>query len=162
MSLTIWWVGWETPIAVFAAVELTLEEACCDFLVRWSEAAPRLAPPRCAIPVLEEHFHRTTSGKIQRGAVKKEYEAGKYALAAEARLPFLSVKGPELLNKYIGASEAAVRSLFQRASSCQPLSRCQPRWTCAWPISTRAAPPATRDSTHGWPDFGGSRDFMYK
>ena len=40
--------------------------------------------PRCAIPVLEEHFHRTTSGKIQRGAFKKEYEAGKYALAAEA------------------------------------------------------------------------------
>ena len=34
------------------------------------------------------------------------------ALAAESRLPFVTVKGPELLNKYIGASEAAVRSLF--------------------------------------------------
>ena len=32
------------------------------------------------------------------------------ALAAESRLPFVTVKGPELLNKYIGASEAAVRS----------------------------------------------------
>ena len=31
------------------------------------------------------------------------------ALAAESRLPFVTVKGPELLNKYIGASEAAVR-----------------------------------------------------
>jgi peroxin-1 len=28
---------------------------------------------------------------------------------------FISVRGPELLNKYIGASEAAVRALFQRA-----------------------------------------------
>ena len=42
------------------------------------------------------------------------------ALAAEARLPFLTVKGPELLNKYIGASEAAVRDLFERAAACRP------------------------------------------
>ena len=35
------------------------------------------------------------------------------ALAAESRLPFVTVKGPELLNKHIGASEAAVRSLFE-------------------------------------------------
>ena len=42
------------------------------------------------------------------------------ALAAEAGLPFLTVKGPELLNKFIGASEAAVRDLFARAKSCQP------------------------------------------
>ena len=26
---------------------------------------------------------------------------------------FLSIKGPELLNKYIGASEAAVRDIFR-------------------------------------------------
>lgn len=42
------------------------------------------------------------------------------ALAAEAGLPFLTIKGPELLNKYIGASEAAVRDLFERAASCRP------------------------------------------
>ncbi len=33
---------------------------------------------------------------------------------------FISVKGPELLNKYIGASEAAVRDLFERASKAAP------------------------------------------
>jgi SpoVK/Ycf46/Vps4 family AAA+-type ATPase len=32
------------------------------------------------------------------------------ALAARLRSNFISVKGPELLNKYIGASEQAVRS----------------------------------------------------
>lgn len=32
---------------------------------------------------------------------------------------FISVRGPELLNKYIGASEAAVRALFQRARDAQ-------------------------------------------
>ncbi len=42
------------------------------------------------------------------------------ALASESALPFLSVKGPELLNKYIGASEAAVRDLFARATASRP------------------------------------------
>jgi SpoVK/Ycf46/Vps4 family AAA+-type ATPase len=40
------------------------------------------------------------------------------AQAVGARL--LSVKGPELLNKYIGASEAAVRDLFSRAAAAAP------------------------------------------
>jgi peroxin-1 len=29
----------------------------------------------------------------------------------------VSVKGPELLNKYIGASEQAVRDIFEKAGS---------------------------------------------
>lgn len=33
---------------------------------------------------------------------------------------FITVKGPELLNKYIGASEAGVRDVFKRAASCAP------------------------------------------
>eukprot|EP00054_Salpingoeca_dolichothecata_P004470 m.30719 g.30719 ORF g.30719 m.30719 type:complete len:1052 (-) comp14624_c0_seq1:49-3204(-) len=42
------------------------------------------------------------------------------AVASECHLRFLSVKGPELLNKYIGASEQAVRDLFARARSATP------------------------------------------
>ena len=38
------------------------------------------------------------------------------AAVAAAGLRFVGVKGPEVLNKYIGASEAAVRDLFRRAS----------------------------------------------
>lgn len=34
------------------------------------------------------------------------------AVAKECNLNFISVKGPELLNKYIGASEQAVSFLF--------------------------------------------------
>ena len=34
------------------------------------------------------------------------------AVAKECGLNFISVKGPELLNKYIGASEQSVRPLF--------------------------------------------------
>ena len=33
---------------------------------------------------------------------------------------FISIKGPELLNKYVGESERAVRSLFARARAAAP------------------------------------------
>ena len=39
------------------------------------------------------------------------------AAVAAAGMRFVSVKGPEVLNKYIGASEAAVRDLFRWAPS---------------------------------------------
>lgn len=41
-------------------------------------------------------------------------------VANECNLNIISVKGPELLNKYIGASEAAVRELFHRAAAAAP------------------------------------------
>ncbi|KAL8905283.1 MAG: hypothetical protein Q9171_006720, partial [Xanthocarpia ochracea] len=42
------------------------------------------------------------------------------AIAGECGLNFISVKGPEILNKYIGASEKSVRDLFDRAESARP------------------------------------------
>ncbi|VDC01539.1 unnamed protein product [Peniophora sp. CBMAI 1063] len=42
------------------------------------------------------------------------------AVARECGLNFISVKGPELLNKYIGASEKSVRDIFERASAAKP------------------------------------------
>ncbi|ROT70911.1 hypothetical protein C7M84_010785 [Penaeus vannamei] len=42
------------------------------------------------------------------------------AVSAYCQLNFISVKGPELLSKYIGASEQAVRDAFERASSAKP------------------------------------------
>lgn len=42
------------------------------------------------------------------------------AVAKECGLNFISVKGPEILNKYIGASEKAVRDLFERAGAAKP------------------------------------------
>ena len=42
------------------------------------------------------------------------------AVAGECDLNFISVKGPEILNKYIGASEKSVRDLFERAESARP------------------------------------------
>jgi len=42
------------------------------------------------------------------------------AVANESKANFISIKGPELLNKYVGESERAVRQLFGRAKSSAP------------------------------------------
>jgi ribosome biogenesis ATPase len=42
------------------------------------------------------------------------------AVANESKANFISIKGPELLNKYVGESERAVRQLFTRAKSSAP------------------------------------------
>ena len=42
------------------------------------------------------------------------------AIANESRANFISVKGPELLDKYVGESERAVRTVFERARASAP------------------------------------------
>lgn len=42
------------------------------------------------------------------------------ALATEAGLNFLAVKGPELFNKYVGESERAIREIFRKARAAAP------------------------------------------
>lgn len=42
------------------------------------------------------------------------------AVVAESGANFISVKGPELLNKYVGESERAVRQVFERARVSSP------------------------------------------
>ena len=41
-------------------------------------------------------------------------------VAKECKMSFISVKGPELLNMYVGESEKNVREVFERARSCSP------------------------------------------
>ena len=42
------------------------------------------------------------------------------AVSNESKANFISIKGPELLNKYVGESEKAVRQLFKRAKARAP------------------------------------------
>jgi len=42
------------------------------------------------------------------------------AVASQARANFIAVNGPELLNKWVGASEQAVRELFAKARQASP------------------------------------------
>jgi len=41
-------------------------------------------------------------------------------IANECKMSFISVKGPELLNMYIGESEKNVRRVFERAAASKP------------------------------------------
>lgn len=42
------------------------------------------------------------------------------AVASEAKLNFLAVKGPELFSKWVGESEKAVKALFAKARANKP------------------------------------------
>ncbi|CAD7965884.1 unnamed protein product, partial [Amoebophrya sp. A25] len=42
------------------------------------------------------------------------------AVATESQMNFISVKGPELFNKYVGESERQVREIFRKARQTQP------------------------------------------
>ncbi|KAI9110626.1 hypothetical protein K1719_018492 [Acacia pycnantha] len=42
------------------------------------------------------------------------------AVANEAGANFIHIQGPELLNKYVGESELAIRTMFSRARTCSP------------------------------------------
>ena len=42
------------------------------------------------------------------------------AVVNESHCNFLSVKGPELLDKYVGESERAIRTVFSRAQASSP------------------------------------------
>lgn len=42
------------------------------------------------------------------------------ALASESHMNFISIKGPELMSKYIGESEEGVRKLFEKAQAARP------------------------------------------
>ena len=42
------------------------------------------------------------------------------AIATEAKVHFISVKGPELYSKYVGESEQAVATVFRRARLSSP------------------------------------------
>ncbi|KAM9231893.1 peroxisomal ATPase PEX1 isoform 3-T3 [Leptosomus discolor] len=63
---------------------------------------------------------RQRSGVLLYGApgTGKTMLAG--VVARESGMNFISIKGPELLSKYIGASEQAVRDIFNRAQAAKP------------------------------------------
>ncbi len=80
-----------------------------------------------------------------------------------ARSYFLNIKGPELLNKYVGETERQIRLVFQRAREkakrAFPSSSSSTKWTrCS--VHGGAASPRTssrRSSPSSWPRSTGSR-----
>ncbi|CAL1389388.1 unnamed protein product [Linum trigynum] len=72
-------------------------------------------------PKLYEHFGVTSkTGILLFGPPGCGKTLMAKAAANEAEANFIHVKGPELLNKYVGESELEVRKLFTRARHCSP------------------------------------------
>lgn len=71
--------------------------------------------------IFQMYGHKPSSGVILYGPPGCGKTLLARALAHEAnRAAFISVKGPELLNKFLGESESAVRSVFRRARDSAP------------------------------------------
>ncbi|XP_011479493.1 peroxisome biogenesis factor 1 isoform X4 [Oryzias latipes] len=68
----------------------------------------------CNLPI------RHRSGILLYGAPGTGKTLTARAVAKDSGMNFISIKGPELLSKYIGASEQAVRDVFQRAQAASP------------------------------------------
>ncbi|XP_055867831.1 peroxisomal ATPase PEX1-like isoform X2 [Biomphalaria glabrata] len=98
-------LGW-SDVGGLAHVKTSLEET-----LKWPSKYPELYN---ACPL------RMRSGILLYGApgTGKTLLAG--VVAKECGLHFISIKGPELLKKYIGASEQSVRELFIRAQNAKP------------------------------------------
>lgn len=91
-------------------------EICCDL---------RSVPLATAFWVSGRVFGMSIAQTVHRRLLLYGYPGcGKTLLASaaakECGLNFISIKGPELLNKYIGASEKSVRDIFERASAAKP------------------------------------------
>ncbi|XP_013886826.1 peroxisome biogenesis factor 1 [Austrofundulus limnaeus] len=72
-------------------------------------------------PVLFSHLPiRHRSGVLLYGAPGTGKTLLIRAVAKDSSMNFISIKGPELLSKYIGASEQGVRDVFRRAQSVKP------------------------------------------
>lgn len=86
-------------------------------------------------------------------------------MAKECGLNFISVKGPEILNKYIGASEKSVRrfwffvrvltelqvrDLFERAQAAKPCILFFDEFDSIAPKRFVSPGPASRDADGAW------------
>ena len=76
--------------------------------------------PTLYAPIFEKCPLRLRSGLLLYGFPGCGKTLLASAVAGECGLNFISVKGPEILNKYIGASEKSVRDLFERAQAAKP------------------------------------------
>jgi len=95
--------------------------------VRWDavgglEEAKLALRQAISLPILEPERYRCArlTGVLLHGPPGTGKTLLAKAVATECQTNFISVKGPELLNMYVGESERSVRKVFERARACAP------------------------------------------
>lgn len=76
--------------------------------------------PVCYHELFQKFDIKTQSGVLLYGAPGTAKTLLASAIAHESGLNFITIKGPELLSKYVGSSEGNVRDLFARAQAARP------------------------------------------
>ncbi|KAJ8904654.1 hypothetical protein NDN08_001172 [Rhodosorus marinus] len=115
-----------TPTLLIGSKAREVDKAVATFSrVGGLEKAKQIMRESLEFPTKFAHVFSKAPLRVQSGCMLfgpsgcgKTYFAA--AASAEFSLRMISVKGPELLNKYIGSSEAAVRDAFTRASAARP------------------------------------------
>jgi peroxin-1 len=110
---------------LFAAVPFKLRSGFCTFLVFAAKHSLFIIYSCLTLSIRYGKLFAAVPLKLRSGLLLYGPPgSGKTLLAsgvaAECGLRVVSVKGPELLNKYIGASEQAVRDVFARAAAAAP------------------------------------------
>ncbi|KAG6291165.1 hypothetical protein E4U46_001295 [Claviceps purpurea] len=67
--------------------------------------------------IMFSSIFRIKETRVERSKEKPQYTG---AVANDAQASFILIKGPELLNKYVGESDEQLRDLFERARSSKP------------------------------------------
>ncbi|KMZ64506.1 ATP-dependent zinc metalloprotease FtsH 3 [Zostera marina] len=70
--------------------------------------------------VYEEYDVKSQTGFLMYGPLGCGKTLMAKAIAIESGANFIHIKGPELLNKFVGESEKAVRTIFINARTCKP------------------------------------------
>ncbi|CDO92291.1 unnamed protein product [Kluyveromyces dobzhanskii CBS 2104] len=129
-SLTLTRPLLESSISGFTPASLRSVKLQKSTGVRWSDiggltSAKRLLLETFEWPTKYAPIFASSPLRLRSGILLYGYPGcGKTMLASavaqQCGLNFISVKGPEILNKYIGASEQSVRDLFNRAQAAKP------------------------------------------
>ncbi len=98
-------VSWD-EVGGLAAVKLELQEA-----VEWPMKYPTL---------YSKLGHRMPRGILLHGPSGTGKTLLAKAVATESEANFISVRGPELLSKWVGESERGIREIFRRARQASP------------------------------------------